>query len=85
MNPRIEYVDKHNILYIEFSDVPVARTVERHSWAILDLDAENKPVSVEILGASKIQPHQVVELLRELADFTPRSMPVLLAGRLRSP
>lgn len=41
--------------------------------------------SVEILGASKIQPHQVVELLRELADFTPRSMPVLLAGRLRSP
>ncbi|MBM3465752.1 MAG: serine/threonine-protein kinase PknK, partial [Armatimonadetes bacterium] len=27
------------------------------------------------------QPHQVVELLRELADFTPRSMPVLLAGR----
>jgi len=74
MNPKIEYIDKHDILYIEFNDAPVASTIERHSWAVIDLDADRKPVSLEILGASKIQPHQLMELLKELTDLTPRPM-----------
>jgi hypothetical protein len=75
MRPKIEYVDKHDILYIEFDDGPVARTFERHPWAIVDLDASNRPLSVEILGASKVQAHQVLELMRELTDLTPRQLP----------
>lgn len=72
MRPKIEFVDKHDILNIEFSDEPVARTIERHPWAIVDLDGDDKPVSVEILAASKVPTCQFLELLRELADLTPR-------------
>lgn len=76
MKPKIEYVDKHDILYLEFSDAPVARTFERHPWAVIDVDAENVPVSLEILGASKVPAHQVAELLREMTDLVPHRVSV---------
>lgn len=76
MKPKIEHVAKHDILYLEFSDEPVVRTFERHPWAIVELDAADVPVSLEILGASKVQAYQVAELLREIADLIPHRMAV---------
>lgn len=40
-------------LYVRLSDCPVAETVELSPGIQLDRDAQDRPVGIEVLGASK--------------------------------
>lgn len=50
---KIRYDKETDILYIRFSDAPVAESDEDKKGIILDYDAEANVVGIELLEASK--------------------------------
>ena len=48
---KMTYDPEVDALYIELRDVPIAESVDLEEGVTLDVDAEGKPVGLEILGA----------------------------------
>lgn len=50
---KIKYDKETDILYIQFSDAPIAESDEEKQGLILDYDAQANIVGIELLEASK--------------------------------
>lgn len=51
---KIEYDQEANALYITLREAPVAKTNEVTESLIIDLDAEGRPIGVEILDVRQL-------------------------------
>jgi uncharacterized protein YuzE len=59
------YVQEHDIYYIELRDGQRATAEEREPGIVVDLDADGRPLSLEIQGASTTTPQQLFAVLQE--------------------
>lgn len=51
MNAKVTYDERVHALYLQLSDAEVAETAKLSRYVYLDVDAEARPVDVEILNA----------------------------------
>ena len=67
---KLHYYPETDSLYVEFQDRPSAETREIASGILLDLDAQGRPVGLDIDNASKNMDLDAIETIRFPAKRT---------------
>jgi len=61
---RIRYDEQADALYVRLAEVPIVESEEVRPGVILDLDAANEVVGIEILGISRRVPSDELKRVR---------------------
>lgn len=69
--PVVEYIEEDDIGILRLKQGEVARTLERKPCVLVDVDKDGYPLSIEILGLSKINAADLLRILEEFVTFMP--------------